>query len=339
MAAEVQSVVNRLSRLNKNELIDIIVYRKIPENLIDCDVLKYIKQSGVENVQENEEKEKFTDAQETVHECCPSLACARQKCKSDFMEKELTTKNLLITHLESRINEQSDIIKVFKTMLVEFNGNVGKVTPTKLDLPSRSPLVNTNKNTVKNTGVNTQNRTTSAEKLNTGSTLKQLPGGSQNTNTTGGSQKVMPQSYKQFSRQEVAESIKEAQTILPTNNQEIPFTEVVRRKNRPKLNKPIIGNNNDTVACGLRAGNILSFLHVYGLHPDMTTEELTKFLQQAFSEATCEKLKSQYPDIYSSFKVVIHEKHLNMAMDASFWPRGVRVNRFFHKRRNLGAVK
>lgn len=54
MATELQSVVSRLSRLNKNELIDIIVYRRIPENLVDCDVLKYIKKSDGEKTQDNE---------------------------------------------------------------------------------------------------------------------------------------------------------------------------------------------------------------------------------------------------------------------------------------------
>lgn len=107
------------------------------------------------------------------------------------------------------------------------------------------------------------------------------------------------------------------------------FTTVKYRRKRSD-NKPIIGNNS-TLTTKLVQSK--AFLHVFKLHPDLTCEELFNIISPVFPEATCEFMKSSYPQYYSSFKVTINECNLAAAWVPENWPKGACVNKFFHSRR------
>lgn len=70
-------------------------------------------------------------------------------------------------------------------------------------------------------------------------------------------------------------------------------------------------------------------LHVTGLQPDTSAENLITFLQPKFSSVKCEALKSKYPESYASFKVLIPKNEFDKAKDASCWPNNVSVYNFF----------
>ncbi|CAH1102434.1 unnamed protein product [Psylliodes chrysocephalus] len=53
---------------------------------------------------------------------------------------------------------------------------------------------------------------------------------------------------------------------------------------------------------------------------DNTTNDLESILIKNFPEVKCEKLNSQRPEIYSSFKVTILESHFRNDMNPELWP-------------------
>lgn len=93
--------------------------------------------------------------------------------------------------------------------------------------------------------------------------------------------------------------------------------------------KTIVGEKPNDSACKLRAVEALSHWHVYRLHPDTRTEDVTNYLRNDFPEVLVESLKSANPEVYSSFKVTVPQRDGPRILDVALWPSGTRVNRFF----------
>lgn len=93
--------------------------------------------------------------------------------------------------------------------------------------------------------------------------------------------------------------------------------------------RTIIGGRTNDADCKLRAAEALSLWHVYWLHPDTTEKDLTDYLGDKFTMVRVERLKSANPDTYASFKITVREDEGPRVADASLWPSGTRIRRFF----------
>lgn len=325
MAVEAAVLVNRLIKINKNDLIDILVYRRLPENLSECENLQYIKTNYCEKCRKHEEneEEKVFDANE-VKVTCTSTECKLRNCEYKFIKKELDSKDKLISHLEGRISDQQDIIKIFKC------GNEStKNTATFAKISKSTP---SNSKTQKQDVISKIDSDLSGSSLPKNK-LSLRKSATQEPNTREHQQvnQDKSQMYNPIQVSEIADSIAKIQKEMLGDKNDEDFNEVKYKKRRPKVN--VVVGNNSTTTCSLKPSNALAFLHVYKLHPETNVEELTSYLSQLFPEVKCEKLNSQYPNYYSSFKVTIHKDHYAQATDPALWPKGSCVNRFFHRRK------
>ena len=74
------------------------------------------------------------------------------------------------------------------------------------------------------------------------------------------------------------------------------------------------------------------YLHIYRLDPGTTEDELVSYLtNKNIKYPSCTKLVAKHPEIYSSFKIQFDINDLEKLQKPDFWPRGSRVNRFFHR--------
>lgn len=102
---------------------------------------------------------------------------------------------------------------------------------------------------------------------------------------------------------------------------------VPRGGTRPSGQRTMVGSGDDV--CGIAAVPSLNYYHVYRLSPTTSVDELQNYLKTSFPEVTCEKLQSRHPDEYSSFKVGISETNIDSFLDPSKWAKGTRINKFF----------
>lgn len=96
-------------------------------------------------------------------------------------------------------------------------------------------------------------------------------------------------------------------------------------------NSPIIGNMEQNQA-PFKAIKKSAFLHVYKVHPYTSGKEILDYLKSFYPEDS-EKLMFKYHEMYSLFKVTIHESNAEFAMCPSKWPQGTHTNVFFHYRK------
>nr|CAI5861723.1 unnamed protein product [Callosobruchus analis] len=326
MAIETSALVNRLNKINKNDLIDILVYRKLPENLNDCVNLQYVKSNyckKCQNINENVE-ERFLDASEVMSPCS-SMECKLQNCEFSFIKKELLSKDRLIANLEARISDQCELINLYKATK---GTNIENHCDRSSDAPSKNSTQNhiaSSSNANKNSVVPCTNPQTVR------TTVKH------NTRVISNVPQPSVRTHNPIKAKDVAESIAEIQPkanhqSTGGNNSKEEFTEVVHKKRRPV----IVGKN--TLNCSLKTSDTLAFLHVYKLHPETTADDVKNYLCQMFPKVKCEQLNSQYPNYYSSFKVTIYKDHLEQATEPSIWPNGACVNRFFHRRKTPAST-
>lgn len=102
-----QSVINELNKLKKSELIDIIIYKRLPNNVIVSELLdKFL----LEHFNECDD-----DFQEVNDEVLPdTIASVQLMSENKALEKELALSNKLVTQLEKRCNDQELIINLLK---------------------------------------------------------------------------------------------------------------------------------------------------------------------------------------------------------------------------------
>ncbi|KAG5882449.1 hypothetical protein JTB14_012898 [Gonioctena quinquepunctata] len=60
-----------------------------------------------------------------------------------------------------------------------------------------------------------------------------------------------------------------------------------------------------------------------------TSGDLTSVLSPLFPGVECDRLKTRFPNLYSSFEIIILESNVEEAMDFSIWSEGTWVNKIF----------
>lgn len=91
-----QSVINELNKLKKSELIDIIIYKRLPNNVIVSELLdKFL----LEHFNECDD-----DFQEVNDEVLPdTIASVQLMSENKALEKELALSNKLVTPVRKKV--------------------------------------------------------------------------------------------------------------------------------------------------------------------------------------------------------------------------------------------
>lgn len=327
MAAEIQLIVNRLSRLNKTELIDIIVNRKLPECLSDCTMLDYIKVKNSEKSDDLIEKDdSFVDASDvntTINDACAK--CVKWSHQLDVKSKELENNCKLISHLEDRIKEQSDNIVFLQSFITNKNNEhrplVSNKTNKYFSEPRNLQPVAINQN---DKSVQPNSRNQREPHLQVPTATVSGPIGSQSnvqsSNLNNVSTNVTSRGTNITSAQ-VNSAVQSAMNNLKNVNN---FKNGIRFQR-----KPIIG-------MGRSDSNIMTipkmgFLHVYRIHPDTTQENLKKYLSKTAPNISFECEAWNKTSNSASFKVSFPIQDVTRVYDPAIWPEGAAVRRFFHK--------
>ncbi|KAL3277591.1 hypothetical protein HHI36_012933 [Cryptolaemus montrouzieri] len=100
---------NRLDKLEKGYLIDIIVKRKLPENVIFSAVFN-TRREEFSNFEIKPVSEKSHDPGSVGDtEPCRKPECQYDRLQYGFLDRQLDTSRTLMRHLEKRINNVEEI--------------------------------------------------------------------------------------------------------------------------------------------------------------------------------------------------------------------------------------
>lgn len=350
MAAEYdkQVVTSELNKLKKNELIDIILSFKLPVSVSNVQLINYVN-----SIKKCDNDCEFIASFDTVgHDECRNRACFKKKTD---LQSEITsvkynmeTVSKLIFHLEKRTQEQEELIAFLKN---NYSNPIVRETPSsnneKKDSSSKltrfnNPTIQGQQKTgsVKSVKHNQNSNDTKNVNITTKPTVDK-----HYTSENGNSQTI--------NRKDVSLGIMEEQTrntmntIIGINNdvdkihlsstreEDKTWKKVEYGRSKTKSKKfndrsSIIVGNNRNVSHDLKGVPKQVDLHVYRLSPNIDANILTSFLKDDFPEVTCSPLTSKHPELYSSFKVRIFEKHFKKAMDPALWPEDACIQRFLY---------
>lgn len=297
-------VSKELDKLRKCDLIDIIIKRRVPNELkISDSVRKYIE--------ENEATEFYDSESETIvnspNDLTYRLKIEQLKCELKCTKIESECLKRINKELESKISDKDLIISLIKNNKDVYTVPLGGET-SEHDKPAEHNKKSTKKEEPKYVQkISSQDVSSAIREAHRSVTIRD-----QSENPP--KEKWKTSSYK---KQEIS-----------------PIGEKRNQQTKPRSNAPLIGSNIDE-NCPVRVAPKKAFLHVYRLHPEMTIEEVKKFLQANFPEVEVEKLNSLHPKLYSSFKVTIDERNFDKAWNPNVWPAGAWINRFFHSKRKI----
>lgn len=113
-------------------------------------------------------------------------------------------------------------------------------------------------------------------------------------------------------------------TDSPLLSSEESWKTVVRRGRRGR--RPVIGSND---SADIKSVDKLGYLHVYRLTPDTSATSLCDYLKQSAPDISfvCRELKKT--DRAASFVVSFPLQFVGRVYDASLWPKGAHINRYY----------
>lgn len=100
---------------------------------------------------------------------------------------------------------------------------------------------------------------------------------------------------------------------------------------KSRKRKPIIGTNKNIDHCNIKAIGKCEWVFVSRLAPEVSKDDLDKFLLDSEVKAECIELRTKYSS-YKSFKVGVHSDLTSKLLSADFWPSGTLVREFVPKR-------
>lgn len=333
MAASATDVlICELNKVNKKDLIYILVHRKIPSNIVvNNTVSEFLKSFMIygEKSSETEENVSYTNLEVSNIECEKS-SCMKNSVQNVFLTKENMLLMKTAEHLENRINDQKMIINLLQNQIKNSkNFPFEKATPS-VSSDMNCPQAN-NANLSDNLLV--QNR-------NLPSISRQKPETSVDTSNK---QHVAPamrrftptptQPVKQYVHTKNNDKVNQPEITLRQVNTAVndavettlaPYTKPDR------FRRPVIGSNKNSV---IKTVPKLGYLHVYRLNPDTMVEDLTSHLKKAAPSISfsCEKLNSN--ESSSSFIVKFPINDVKKVYDPNIWPLGACVRRYIFKKK------
>lgn len=284
-----------LNKLKKDQLIEIIISKKLPDNVSSSEHLKVHLIGGI--TVENNENSRV----EGFHNPSDSVSLIEVKCDLRVTRAELDCSRKIVAELERVIEHQREIIHLLK---------VNKNTKEKSSKQLNGKVAGLQRNSSETTERN-------ASEVNGSKTGNDVAVGSRGNSTTSKSVDIGSQNVILEENHESCHSM---------GWQKVP----VRKKQRNVTH----GTNTTITNTKLQAVPKKAFLFVSRFAPETEAEDVVSFLKAKFPEVQCEKLESRYAEHYSCFKVTIHLSNLENASKPESWPSGIYVSRFFRPRVN-----
>lgn len=320
MATNADLLISELNKINKKDLINILVQQKIPNNLVlNKTVSDFFNSLGIlcDNSAKLDENECNTDTE--VINICEKINCIRHSVQVEFLRNESSLLKKIIVVLENRINDQQVIIN-----LQNDNKNLSYNNKNKCD-SAVSPSISKHRHSShKEEEPLIDNKIDRNRTLSSLSTARSMEGSSlsnpsraqqirkRNTPT-----KQPKQNKSTFTLSQVNTAVSQAKNALS------PFAKPERRR------KPIIGCCNQSTVKALAN---FGYLHVYRLNPGTTAEDLSVHLKNTAPDINfkCDSLNSTEKS--SSFKVSFPMDKVSCVYDPNIWPLGACVRRYIFKK-------
>lgn len=325
-------IIAELNKLRKSELVDIIVHKKLPEGVAGSDALDVVLKSfgGFVSVADNK----------AANAVKPQSTCAG--CQG--LQREIGVYERLCYQLEQRTRDQADLIdylKVSASTVCSDSGENRKKSKHECSVTSKGEILNCkdgNSLTEKGADMSYSKKQSADNPQTKISGVKSQPSSKTPTadrrinivnNNTG--------SVDLIDRGKVSAGVLLAETRavmdeyvnLTSQDTKGKWHDVKNKKRRRAV---LVGSNHESST--VRGVPSYVHLHVYRVDPETTTEKLTTMLKSSFPEVKCEALTPRHPEIYASFKVSVYGSSFKAAMDASRWPHGACISRFFSPRRD-----
>lgn len=305
-----------LAKLKKSELVDMILENK-SKNCINNSANSSDLTNRQSVVREKHDEEDFSDSEDTFlnNSRCDRAACVKVNFHQSFLLKENKTLKNLVTHLEKRLNDQEEIIRLLKLNNVssKVNKTYSKhVTPT----PSTSGLKNIEE---LNSNISSPHDKSLSD--------KSKPGQKSYSSVV----KTPQISTNMITADQVSAAVNNAQMVTKTRYSSMNHNKGIKTN---KI-KPVIGTNNNLNQ--ITTIPKLGYLHVYRLGPQTTQDVLMDCLKLTAPNInfSCEKLEKK-DNSTTSFKVTFPIKHWREVYAPEIWPDGAAVARFtFPRGRNF----
>lgn len=326
MASAEVTLASELNKFNKNQLIDMLIYQKLPTNTNYSDRVKDL----IKKISDNSAKsanDSFDDALDSVTDInggdeCNKIQCIRCKYKCEYSEMKVETLTKMVSQLEDKILIQKDLI-------VEIKRNInGLVVHTSA---STTPLNYANKQSsadnVKNAGQKTFCITNNTSR----NIIENCEVSDTQTNRTTFANKIKSKKVAQSSSTPAGTSGKTKATA--NTDKKNDFTGI-KQNVLKKFNssKSMIKGSSKSVS-KLNVVEKTSWIFISGLSPETTCANITGHLDDLIkADYKCEKLETKNMEHVASFKVRIPAKYKMDIMKEDQWPEGIILNNFFQKR-------
>lgn len=286
-------LVNKLSRLNKEHLIDIIINKKVPKGLtVSQEVRDFIETGGnnfpVQNDGENSQN--IEDNLKTTSDFSPIIL----NCEVRVLKSELECCKRIIENLEKTINDKNVIIELLNNKNEHSNVESNVATSIKFSQPGKEKP--------------------RKEKILYKDILK------------GEKQKEELNLEIEQKGSDISLQLEKDENI-----KEDPFTIVKNKRKSKRSDKSIIGSGKGS-KISIESAPLFHYFHICRLHPNLGEEDLMKHLSvNGFSDVKCSKLNSRRPEEYSSFKIGVPISKSKDFKNPDVWPEGVRINDFLYR--------
>lgn len=297
-----------LGRLKKNELIELILNSK--------PLTSEVNQSDSAFTNGNQTTVSANVPTETSdNDYMDNVSCSKVSTEHHYLKQEILVLKKLVEHLEKRIIDQEEIIRLLRND--ERNNNVksnfSRQNSNHSEIKQAVPIVPSTNCWTKRNAFNWQS---SSPPLNTKLNEKD---------------QVRNPTKTEITNKDVSEAIDLAQkTASITNN---PHTSNVII-NSSKTNRTITGTrSNNKINTVPRKG----YIYAFRLHPETTEENLVDFLKETAPDIDfcCGKIVKKDKSM-AAFKVSYSLKHEGKVFDPVIWPDGVGVSRYtFPKKTNF----
>lgn len=346
--ADVAQISSELNKLTKDKLISIIIHKKIPDGCVVGDVVgNFLRKSDADEV-----GEVFQDSLSSLNkqQHCDKVRCINAMADLRIARVEVGAANRIIQEQEKSVQNLNTIIELLKSQRESEVNTQTTNTSTSKNVNKTRPSSNTRgygtvegpeqrRPTLRAPTASNSLRNASAKVTNTGEIVRGRSDPSDHQYSANAQHSVTGPAvpahlHTRLEIGEVSRAITDAKQILNIQGERCDdkdgFTQVNHKRRRSRKQNTIIGCSSQDST--LKEPVKLAFLHVYKLHPETTVSELTDFLKPVFPEVQVEQLTSRYPKYYASFKVTISENKLSAALTPTLWPKGVCINRFFHRK-------
>lgn len=320
MAESEVQLIEELSKFQKKELIDLIVYKKLPVTKVMSESVKKLAKIYTCKCLEDNENDDFVNASDEIP-CdngdlsCNKRTCFQMKIEHQGLEWKVTTLDKMVHHLESQINVQNDLIIMLK-------GNQNK------------PIVS--KMAVYNNNDKNKKHTHAAQPVQTGSTSYNSYQQDGNAIKTSKNKTIDGINRTNNTQKCVKDKQPNITAVLTKNiNKDVTNKNTQLNINTVRKNNVVRGTGNETTS--FQVAEAFCNLFVSGFAPNTTEENLKTFLNShQKANYQCELLTTSNKNV-NSFKISVPQITKKDFLNAELWPQGIIVNNFFRKK--IGMTK